>query len=115
METALAAQAEELGEKLCLHQRLAAGARHTAAADKVLVFLHLRKQFLRGQFILDGAIDVPRVGVVAKGTTQRTALEKGYKPDSGAVHCAKGFDAVQSSFHKEIFLANGFTSKQVNE
>lgn len=109
VESALAAQAEELGEKLCLHQRFAAGARHAAAADEVLVFLHLRKQLFGRQFILYGAIDVPRVGIVTKGTTQRTALEKGYKPYSGAVHCAKGFDAVQSSFHKDIF------SKRVDE
>lgn len=102
VEAALAAHAEELGEKLGLHQRFATGARHAATTDEVLVFLHLRKQLFGRQFILYGAIDVPRVGIVAKGTTQRTALEEGYKPYSGAVHCAKGFDAVQSSFHKDI-------------
>ena len=88
---------EQVGQKLRLQERLAAGHRNTTAAVKLMVTLELVHKVLDGHH--RAAVNRPGIGVVAIRTAHGAALDKHYEADAGSVdrphrldrmHAAKG-------------------------
>lgn len=98
VESFLLAALEKFDEEGGLQERFAAGAGDSSLADEIFVALDFGEELFGGHLVLYGSLGIPCVGVVAVGAPHGTALEKGYKPYSRAVNCAKGLDAVKASF-----------------
>ena len=98
VESFLLAALEKFDEEGGLQERFAAGAGDSSLADEIFVALDFGEGLFGGHLVLYGSLGIPCVGVVAVGAPHGTALEKGYKPYSRAVNCAKGLDAVKASF-----------------
>ena len=91
------AEVEEGFDKLGLEERFASGAGDPSAADEVLIFPHFGHQLFGGEVELVLALDVPRVGIVAKEAAHGASLQKSHKTDAGAIDGAHRLHRVQAA------------------
>ena len=99
VESFLFAKSEKLCKERCLHEWLSACASDSSFSDEVFIAFDFINEFFRCHLVGYFSLWIPCVGVVAEGTSHGTALEKGYKPNSRAIYCAEGLDAVKPSLH----------------
>ena len=97
VESFLLAELEELDEEGGLHERFAASAGDSSLADEVFIAFNFVQEFFGCHLVGHVSLWVPCVGIVTEGASHRTALEKGYEPNSWAIYCSEGLYAVKSS------------------
>ena len=94
--------AEQVGQKLRLQERLAAGYRNTTAAVKLMVALELVHQVLDGHH--GAAVNRPGIGVVAIRTAHGAALNKHHKADAGSIDRSHRLNRMHAAQDKRRVL-----------
>lgn len=102
VETFLFAELEKLSEEGSLHERLSACASDPSLTNEVFIAFNFINEFFRCHLVGHFSLWIPCIRIVAEGTSHGTALEKGYKPNSRAIYCTKGFYAMNTSFQFAI-------------
>ena len=102
MEAFLFAELEKLSEEGSLHERLSACASDPSLTNEVFIAFNFINEFFRCHLVGHFSMWIPCVWIVTEGTSHGTAMEKGYKPNSRAIYCTKGFYAMNTSFQFAI-------------
>ena len=93
---------EQVGQKLRLQERLAAGHRNATAAIELVVTLELIHQVFDGHH--GAAVDRPGIGIVAIRAAHGTALNKHHKADAGSVDRSHRLDRMHAAKGKRRVL-----------
>ena len=93
---------KQVGQKLGLQERLAAGYRNTTAAVKLMVALELVHQVLDGHH--GAAVNRPGIGVVAIRTAHGAALNKHHKADAGSIDRSHRLNRMHAAQDKRRVL-----------